>query len=65
MLRLREVREDRGLSQAALAELAGIKQGYVSDLERGRRMPSFEILIRLRDILDCSLDDLVASKKSA
>lgn len=59
MLRLREVREARNLSQADLARLAGVAQCHISDLERGRRKPSFEVLVRLAKALECSLDDLV------
>ncbi len=59
MLKLREVRKSRGLSQTALAELVKVNQGYVSDLENGNRVPSFDVLIRLARALKCSLDELV------
>lgn len=51
-------REHRGLTQAALAEAAGLRQGSLSDLERGRRSASFEAFCRLADALDVTLDDL-------
>jgi len=35
-VRLREVREAAGLSQLALANLAGVRQATVSDLETGK-----------------------------
>ena len=59
MLRLEEVRKSKKISQMALADKAGIKQGYVSDLENGKRQPSFEVLIRLAKALGCTLDELV------
>jgi transcriptional regulator with XRE-family HTH domain len=34
-LRLRELRTDRGLSQAQLAERAGLRQSTISELETG------------------------------
>lgn len=34
-IRLREIRESRQMTQAALAEAAGIRQATVSDIERG------------------------------
>lgn len=36
-LRVRELRQAKGLSQEALADLAGIHRTYASDLERGGR----------------------------
>jgi len=59
MLRLREVRESRGMTQAVLASLVGVAQGYISSLENGNYTPSFEVLIRLARVLKCSLDELV------
>ena len=59
MLRLREIRKSRKLSQVALAKLVDTDQGYVSDLESGKRTPSLAFLIRLARALECSLDDLV------
>jgi transcriptional regulator with XRE-family HTH domain len=35
-VRLREVRESKGLSQARLAKLAGVPQSYISRVEAGR-----------------------------
>ncbi len=46
-LRLRELRLKAGLSQEALAELAGLDRTYVSGCERGRRNASIEALHRL------------------
>ena len=34
-LRLREVRESKGLTQAALSELSGVRRATISDIERG------------------------------
>ena len=51
-------REHRGLTQASLAEAAGLRQGSLSDLERGRRSASFETFCRLADALGVTLDDL-------
>ena len=55
---IRVWREHRGLTQAALAKAAGLGQGSLSDLERGRRSASFETFCRLADALGVALDDL-------
>ena len=59
MLRVLEIRKSRGFSQAVLAKKVGIEQGSLCDIERGRRKPSFDVLIRLALALECSLDELV------
>ncbi len=44
---IRRARNDAGLSQAELAAEAGIAPGRVSDYERGKLDPSFNMLLRL------------------
>ncbi|QIK74753.1 helix-turn-helix domain-containing protein [Nocardioides piscis] len=43
-MRIREVREAAGVSLADGARQAGISYSYLSDVERGRRLPSLEVL---------------------
>jgi DNA-binding XRE family transcriptional regulator len=50
--RLRAARKYRKLTQAQLAERAGIAQGYLSDLEARRRTASGDVLGRLAAVLD-------------
>jgi ribosome-binding protein aMBF1 (putative translation factor) len=50
--RLAAIRKWRGLSQDALAEKAEIQQGYLSDLETGRRSGAHATLERLANALD-------------
>lgn len=58
---VKEWRERRGLSQARLAELAGVDQPYVSNLEREKFTPTIKTAIALARALDVSLDELAAS----
>lgn len=46
---LRQVRADRGITQAALGARLGISRGYIAQLERGEKPPQAEIARRLRD----------------
>ena len=57
--RLRELREKRELSLRSLADLAGMSYTYISDMERGLRVPSLTTIIRLAVALDCKVTDLV------
>lgn len=57
--RLRELREKREFSLRSLADLAGMSYTYISDLERGLRVPSLTTIIRLAVALDCKVTNLV------
>lgn len=58
--RLKNIREDeKKLSQAELAEKAGLQTAAISHFETGQRKPSFENLKRLANALNVSIDYLV------
>jgi transcriptional regulator with XRE-family HTH domain len=60
-VRLKGFREARGFSQAALAKLSGLPQGYISGLERGRvTNPGVWTLHKLARVLGVTLDAFVA-----
>ena len=49
---LEALRDWRGLTQTRLAEATGLAQGYLSDLERGRRQGTPDTLTRIAAALD-------------
>lgn len=55
---LRELREARGLSQTRLAELAGLNRNYVGDVERSRRNPCLDNIVKLAEALNVSPSEL-------
>ncbi|MBZ5512782.1 MAG: helix-turn-helix domain-containing protein [Acidobacteriia bacterium] len=57
--RVREVRQDKHLSQEKLAELAGFDRTYISLVERGLRNISLINLVRLAAALRVSPSALV------
>ena len=59
-IRVRQLRDERDISQEKLAELAQIHRTYISSIERGQQNISLTILIRLADSLDVSLESLFA-----
>lgn len=56
--RLRANRLGKQFSQPQIAEKARVKTQVINDYEHGRSAPSFDVLIRLADALDVSLDYL-------
>lgn len=56
--RIKQLRQEHSWSQTQLAQKMGIHQKQVSAYERGRNVPSTEVLIKLADIFDVSLDYL-------
>ena len=57
--RVRRLRLQRGLSQEALAEQAGLHWTYISGVERGRRSPGLNVIAKLAAALHVTLGKLV------
>lgn len=57
--RLKELRAQQGLTQAALAERAGVTLSYIGRLEIGRHDPQLSTLYKLAKALGVSISDLV------
>lgn len=57
-MRIRYLRKKKGLSQENLALDSGINKNYLSDLERGMRNPTVNILEKLAVTLGVSLSEL-------
>ncbi len=58
--RLRELRAERGETLAQTAERAGISPQYLSEIERGRKEASSEMIAALAGALDLSVAALMA-----
>ena len=61
---IRAARQEKKLSQLALAILSGVSKSYLSDLENGRRNPSVLLLARIADALGVPLGDLFPKGKN-
>lgn len=59
--RLRQLRQDRGTTLAALAAATGISISTLSRLESGQRKPTLELLLPLTRVHQVPLDELVGA----
>ena len=57
--RLAYYRKTRGLTQARLAEQAGLTNNYISNIETCHSIPSLETLVRLCQVLEITPNDLL------
>ncbi|WP_429247450.1 helix-turn-helix domain-containing protein [Lactococcus lactis subsp. lactis] len=59
---LKTLRKINGITQKELAEKLKIKQNSYSDWENGKSEPNIEMLVRIADYFDVSLDYLMGGK---
>lgn len=57
--KIRRLRMSRNMSQKDLADLLNVDRTTVAGWERKDRMPDVFLLIRIADIFDTTLDELV------
>ena len=63
--RIREARKQKKLTQEKLAELVGVTDVYISEIERGNKMPSIPLFISIVEALDISADYLLRDNISS
>lgn len=56
---LRKIREEKGLTQEALAFMAGFSRSYYTELELGKRNPSLLNIKKLADALNITVSSLI------
>lgn len=49
---LKYYRNEKGLTQDKLSEVSGISSDYLSEIERGKRTPSFKRMLLIAQALD-------------
>lgn len=58
-MKIRDRRQDAGLTQQQLADAVGATQKQISAWETGQNEPSIKVLKAMAQALDCTVDDLV------
>ncbi len=60
--KVREARKKAGLTQEVLAEKAEVGVMYLGEIERGVKMPSMKVFIKIIEALDISADYLLRNE---
>jgi transcriptional regulator with XRE-family HTH domain len=56
---MKRLRKERGWSQEALADEAGLDRTYISGIERQVKNPTITVVERVAKALTCSLGDIL------
>lgn len=65
MKRLREYRQEAGLTQEELGNLVGYHQSEISRIERGEHTITVDRLLRLADVLGVKASALLGEREAA
>lgn len=57
-LMIATIREQKGISQQKLAEQLKINRALMSQIETGKVLPTFDLLLQIARHLDCLVTDL-------
>lgn len=60
--KIKEIRQQNGLSQGKLSELLELPRYIIANWEQGRSLPSIEDVMRISEKLDCSIDYLLGKE---
>lgn len=58
-MNMKRLRKERGLSQEALADKAGLDRTYISGIERVVRNPTITVVERVASALNCGFGELL------
>jgi transcriptional regulator with XRE-family HTH domain len=58
---LKKARKNKGFTQKELAEIVEVKRSTIAGYESKNQEPSYKILKKISNALDCSIDSLLAN----
>lgn len=61
-IRIKTRRDELHLTPKEIKAATGIGSGHLSEMENGKKLPSTPTLIKLADVLECSIDWLLFGK---
>ena len=61
-LKIKERRQILGITQEYIANLLDVNPSHISNIERGRANPSLTALVKIANILKCSVDYFISGE---
>ncbi|MGN0484584.1 MAG: helix-turn-helix domain-containing protein [Lachnospiraceae bacterium] len=61
-LKIKERRQAVGITQEHIANILGVNPSHISNIECGRAHPSLSALIKIANILQCSVDYFISGE---
>ena len=61
-LKIKERRQNQGLTQEFIANKLDVNPSHISNIEGGRAHPSLSALIKIANILQCSVDFFISGE---
>lgn len=58
-LRLKKLREDKGIMNKDFAKIMKVEPATITNWEKGNRFPKEDVLIKIADYFNCSIDYLL------
>ncbi|MED4971387.1 helix-turn-helix domain-containing protein [Parageobacillus toebii] len=59
MIKIKQLRQIKGMSQMELSAAASVSQSLISDIENGRVSPTLRVLHKLADALGVPINELL------
>ncbi len=60
---IREIRKAKGMTMKQLGKIVGVTESAIGQYEKGKRKPDYEMLLKISEALDSSVDELLNGKK--
>ena len=61
---IKRLRHEQNITCELLAERLDVSTSHIYKLESGKSKPSLELLFKMKNVFQCSFDDLVTRKKT-
>lgn len=55
---LRSIRKQKNLTILQLSEKSKVNNGYISEIENGKKIPTIDVICKLAEALKCKPEDL-------
>ena len=62
-IRMKQLRKEHNLTQLQLSEMLGYKNNSVANIEKGSINPSFDKIVKLAEIFNVEITELIRKEK--